>query len=191
MATSVLVMGSSHVNRLRHYTGINNTPALHNFDLRGGRIYNKSHCQQWEHHISNVIPSHIIVHLGGNDLENEELSEEFAKETVLKIISYCGMLKQRHSIQQVTIMQLLPRTLTRHISQNIYNNMVVHANRFFKKEFKTILNIKYWNIKGVKNSPLNLYLDGVHFIQEGHIRYYRSVLGAIIQAITYPAYILI
>jgi hypothetical protein len=54
--------------------------------------------------------------------------EEFAEETVLKIISYCGILKkQRHSIQQLTIMQLLPRTETRHISHNIYNNMVVHA----------------------------------------------------------------
>jgi len=147
MAASVLVMGSSHVNRLRHY--INNTPALHNFNLGndpsvtlfgigGGRIYNNSHCQQWEHQISNVIPSHIIVHLGGNDLDNEELSEEFAEETVLKIISYCGMLKQRHSIQQVTIMQLLPRMETRHISHNIYNNMVVHANSFLKKELKTI-----------------------------------------------------
>ena len=134
-----------------------------------------------------MIPSHIIVHLGGNDLDNEELSEEFAEETVLKIISYCGMLKQRHSIQQVTIMQLLPRMETRHISHNIYNNMVVHANSFLKKELKTIQNIKYWNIKGVKNSPVNLYLDGVHFNQEGHIRYYRSVRGAIIQAITYPA----
>jgi hypothetical protein len=82
--------------------------------------------------MSNVIPSHIIVHLGGSDLDNEELSEEFAEETVLKIIFYCSMLKQRHSIQQVTIMQLLPRTETRHISQNIYNNMVVHANRFLK-----------------------------------------------------------
>lgn len=132
------------------------------------------------------------MHLGGNDLDNGELSEELAEETVLKIISYCGMLKkQRHSIQQIIIMQLLPRTETRHISQNIYNNIVVHANRFFKKEFKTILYIKHWNIKGVKNSPVNLYLDGVHFIQEGHIRYYRSVLGAIIQAITYPASILI
>ena len=80
-----------------------------------------------------MIPSHIILHLGGNDLDNEELSEEFAEETVLKIISYCGMLKQRHSIQQVTIMQLLPRMETRHISHNIYNNMVVHANSFLKK----------------------------------------------------------
>jgi hypothetical protein len=79
-----------------------------------------------------VIPSHIIVHLGGNDLDSEELSEEFAEEIVLKIISFCGMLKQRHSIQQVTIMQRLPRKETRHISQNIYNNMVVHANRFLK-----------------------------------------------------------
>jgi len=44
------------------------------------------------------------VHLGGNDLYNEELAEEFAEEAVLNIISYCGMLKQRHSMQQVTIM---------------------------------------------------------------------------------------
>ena len=127
------------------------------------------------------------MHLGGNDRDNEELSEEFAEETVLKIISYCGMLKQRHSIQQVTIMQLLPRMETRHISHNIYNNMVVHANTFLKKELETILNIKYWNIKGVKNSPVNLYFDGVHFNQEGLIRYYRSVRGAIIQPITNPA----
>jgi hypothetical protein len=135
------VLGSSHVNRLRHY--INNNPALHNFEFGndpsvtlfgtgGGRIYNNYYCQQWEHQIYNVIPPHIIVHLGGNDLDNEELSEEFAEETVLKIIFYCSMLKQRHSLQQVTIMQLLPRTETRHISQNIYNNMVVHANRFLK-----------------------------------------------------------
>ena len=130
------VLGSSHVNRLRHY--INNNSALHNFEfgndpsvtlfgIGGGRIYNNNHCQQCEHQISKVIPPHIIVHLGGNDLDNEELSEEFAEETVLKIMSYCGILKQRHSVLQVAIKQLLPRTKTRHISHNIYNNMVVHT----------------------------------------------------------------
>jgi hypothetical protein len=87
----------------RHYININ--PAWHNFDfgndssvtlfgIGGQRIYNNSHCKQREHQISNVIPSHIIVHLWGNDLDNEELSEEFADETVLNIISYCGMLKK-------------------------------------------------------------------------------------------------
>ena len=107
-----------------------------------------------------MIPSHIIVHLGGSDLNNEELSEKFAEETVLKIISYCGMLKQRHSIQQVTIMQLLPRTETCHIPHNIYHNMVVHTNSFLKKKLKTIQNVKYWNINGMKNSPVNLYIAG-------------------------------
>jgi hypothetical protein len=62
---------------------------------------------------------------------------------------------------------------------------------FLKIELKTIQNIKYWNIKGVKNNPVNLYLDGVHFNQECHIRCYRCVRGAIIQAITYPGSILI
>ena len=138
-----------------------------------------------------MIPSHIIVHLGGNDLDSEELSEEFAEETVLKIISVCGMLKQRHSIQQVTIMQLYQER-----KHAIYLKIFTITWLFIptvslRKELKTILNFKYWNIKGVKNSPVNLYLDGVHFIQEGHIRYYRSVRGAIIQAITYSAYILI
>jgi len=48
---------------------------------------------------------------------------------------------------------------------------------FLKKERKTIQNIKYWNIKGVKNSLVNLYLDGVHFNQEGHInKHIRHIL---------------
>jgi len=97
------------------------------------------------------------------------VSEEFAEETVYKKkkkkIVLWHLEAETFNTASNNIMLLLPRTVTCHI----FHNMVVHANSFLEKELKTIQNIKYWNIKGVKNSPVNLYLDGVHFNQEGHI----------------------
>jgi len=40
--------------------------------------------------------------------------------------------------------------------------------------------INFWKIKGVKESLENLFGDGVHFNDDGNLRYYRSIRGALI-----------
>jgi hypothetical protein len=71
---SVLVIGSSHVNRLQQY--INNHPAFDNFNLNGhdtislfgisgGRIKNNNHCLSWENEIIRVSSNRVLVQIGG------------------------------------------------------------------------------------------------------------------------------
>ena len=111
----VLILGSSHVNRLQQY--VNNRPALNNFHLNGqntvalfgisgGRIKNNNHCVSWENEIIRVSPNRVLVQVGGNDLDCGEADVNVAEEIILRIISVCSMYISRHNVEHVTILQL-------------------------------------------------------------------------------------
>ena len=191
---SVLVIGSSHVNRLQQY--INNHLASDNFNLNGhdtvylfgisgGRIKNNNHCLSWENEIIWASPNRVLVQIGGNDLDCGEADFSLAEEIILRIISVCSTYLSRHTVEHATVMQLLPRTRTRNCTVAWYNNLVCHANTFLKEQIKSVPALHYWNISGVKNTTVNIFQDGVHFNQIGLQRYYRNVRGAIIQSLGY------
>lgn len=191
---SVLVIGSSHVNRLQQY--INNLPASDNFNLNGhdtvflfgisgGRIKNNNHCLSWENEIIRVSPNRVLVQIGGNDLDCGDADFSLAEEIILRIISVCSIYLSRHNVEHATVMQLIPRIRTRNCTVDKYNNLVRHANTFLKEQIKSVPGLHYWNISGVKNTTVNIFQDGVHFNQIGLRRYYRNVRGAIIQSLGY------
>lgn len=191
---SVLVIGSSHVNRLQQY--INNHLASDNFNLNGhdtvylfgisgGRIKNNNHCLSWENEIIRVSPNRVLVQIGGNDLDCGEADFSLAEEIILRIISVCSTYLSRHTVEHATVMQLLPRTRTSNCTVARYNNLVRHVNKFLKEQIKSVPALHYWNISGVKNTTVNIFQDGVHFNQIGLQRYYRNVRGAIIQSLGY------
>ena len=80
----LVVVGSSHVRRLG--TFIYNRPALHNFNLMncevkclgigGGKVSNSDHVQTILSFIEKNRPEHVIVHIGGNDLDILGASED-------------------------------------------------------------------------------------------------------------------
>ena len=55
---SVLLLGSSHINRLKHYVNklqqefnLDGNIIIKLFGTKGGRIGNKDHCSRWETYI--------------------------------------------------------------------------------------------------------------------------------------------
>jgi lysophospholipase L1-like esterase len=132
-----------------------------------------------------VGPDRILVQFGGNDLDCENASEQSAEEIILMLISICSLYLSRPNIEHVTILQLLPRHETRHCPPVVYNNLVRHANTYLKEQIQAVPGLHYWNVYGVKNSAVNIFVDGVHFNQDGFLRYYRNVRGAIVQSLGY------
>ncbi|CAG2194567.1 unnamed protein product [Mytilus edulis] len=187
----IVVVGSSHVRRLG--TFIYNRPALHNFNLMncevkclgigGGKVSNSDHVQTILSFIEKNRPEHIIVHIGGNDLDILGASEDTTEELGLRLILLSQTLTTRFEIKSVTICQLLPRESTRVIASNVYNDLVIKTNRFLKAQIKDQPHCRYWKITGVKNSDRNNYVDGVHFNYDvGMPKYFRNIRGSIIQA---------
>ncbi|CAG2198009.1 sucD [Mytilus edulis] len=187
----IVVVGSSHVRRLG--TFIYNRPALHNFNLMncevkclgigGGKVSNSDHVQTILSFIEKNRPEHVIVHIGGNDLDILGASEDTTEELGLRLILLSQTLTTRFEIKSVTICQLLPRESTRVIASNVYNDLVIKTNRFLKAQIKDQPHCRYWKITGVKHSDRNNYVDGVHFNYDvGMPKYFRNMRGSIIQA---------
>jgi len=65
---SVLLLGSSHINRLKHYVNklqqqefnLDGNIIIKLFGINGGRIGNNDHCRRLETYIEQVKPMHII-----------------------------------------------------------------------------------------------------------------------------------
>ena len=136
---SVLLLGSSHMNRLKHYVNklqqqeFNLDGNIINlFGINGVRIGNNDHCRRWETYIEQVKPMHIIVHIGGNDLDCPNCNNETAEEIILKIIALFDIFRVRFHINNITFVQPLERQHTRHVPVQIYNNLVKYANNFLK-----------------------------------------------------------
>ena len=153
--------------------------------ISGGRIKSNHHCGLWSNEVTRVGPDRILVQFGGNDLDCENANEQSAEEIILMLISICSLYLSRPNIEHVTILQLLPRHETRHCPPVVYNNLVRHANTYLKEQIQTVPGLHYWNVYGVKNSAVNIFVDGVHFNQDGFLRYYRNVRGAIVQSLGY------
>jgi lysophospholipase L1-like esterase len=186
--TRVLIIGSSHVNRLRTYVNSNcstrnfsfgNDPLVRFYGISGSRGNKKEHCTRWERVISDIRPHHLVFHAGGNDLDQNSC-EGFTEEMVFRLLSILSSWRGRYSIQTITVLQLTGRRPTYNVPVDKYNFIVC---QHLKRELKSHSTIIYWNLRNMKNCISNIYLDGVHFNAEGNLRYYRNVSGAIINAI--------
>jgi len=183
---SVLIAGSSHVRRLHDY--VEARQAFKNFDLDninvefhgigGGRVMNSVHTSQINFKIQSSQPDHVV---SGNDLDVTQVNEQYFEELVLKLVLLAETFISRHRLQSVTICELLPRQKTRHITVEKYNYFKRITNKFMKRELVSKSKINFWKIKGVKETLENLFGDGVHFNDDGNLRYYRSIRGALIR----------
>jgi len=189
---NVLVLGSSHIRRLHNY--IDRFANLTNFDLdgqisvnyfgiSGGRITNSEHCYRWDWSVVSINPEHVVVQLGGNDLDVVKADKESAEEIVLKIIAFCHTFISRHKVQHVTILQFLNRQSTRHVPPDTYNKLIKYANEYLKSELSSYPCLHYWNLKGLKHSESQTLVDGVHFNDLGNHKYFKNIRGAIIQSL--------
>lgn len=186
---SVLILGDSHIRRLEHFVlkrHPNNPFCLqgpvipvHFHGISGGRITNRHHIQFFETSLQQFHPNRIILSIGGNDLDVQDLNLDTVKIIVHRLISLSQLFIQRHGATLIVIPQLLSRDVTRNCSVQNYNAMVIAANRMLKEELKKVPNVQYWKLKGLKYAE-DLLVDGVHLTSKSQVKYYRNIRGAII-----------
>ena len=79
--------------------------------------------------------------------------------TVIRLVNVLNTVKIRYGIRSIMALQIMPRTVTRHVLCTDYNKRVRQFNQQLKME-----------LRGAMNSAYNLLIDGVHFNEEGFIR---------------------
>ena len=118
---NVLIAGSSHVRRLEQFIltrpsldtfALIDGPEIHFYGISGEKISRSNDLANISSKIQEIQPKHLILHIGGNDLDNNNISKEDASEVSLKLVLFANTLKSRFSLYSVTICQLLPRERT-------------------------------------------------------------------------------
>ena len=148
--------------------------------ISGGRINNPQNILEFEHLIQTHNPHFVVVHLGGNDLDQKNNTWEDVEEIFLRWINILHLFYRRYSVK-IAVSQLLFRERTRHIYPVLYNNFVLIANRLLKLELAKLDKITYWNLKGLKDNHQDICWDGVHLNwRSGYSKYYKNIRGAIL-----------
>lgn len=182
---TVLMVGSSHVRRFEQFVcqqgvrdfNIDQCPPVHFLGISGGRVDQQQHLFRFWHEVQTLRPRHLIVHIGGNDLDSTTAVEE----TILKLLTFLTMCRNTFNIAHITVLQLLPRDNTRTIPVPEYVTKVRCANIFLKDQSKSMDVIDYWNLRGMKEGLDTLCADGVHFSENGQWKYLKNIRAAILK----------
>lgn len=185
---SILFIGSSHINRLESFIRrkdqvspfLVQDTSIHFHGLSGAKICSSSHFNTFDRAISNHKPKSLIIHVGGNDLDQRGMDLDGASIIALRLVAICKLFLAKHNLEKIICVQLMSRSKTRHINVQSYNNLVIAVNRQLKYELSSCSNVVYWRLKGIKNCVDNLYQDGVHFNEKGLLKYYRNLRGAVL-----------
>lgn len=189
-----LLIGSSHIERLRQFLPDNNpfqlsdNPEIQFHGISGGRVLRSDHVQSFETVVGSVRPSRIVMQIGGNDLDSKDVSGDTSGldiDHIVLILSKIAALARlfitRYHVNHVVICQFLFRETTRHVEVEKYNSMVLEANRMLKDMLQSEQGVHYWKLKGLKEGD-NLFVDGVHLSSISQAKYSRNIRGAIIHS---------
>ena len=133
--------------------------------------------------IKNMRPHVVYLELGSNDATNILLSPY---DIVNQMSSIARDLVQA-GVQRVIFGQILWRD-DAGIPWNLptYNWKVVMVNRAMARVLPNLPGTSYWKHRGLWNSQYSILIDdGVHLSDVGNHRLFRSIRGAIIQAVPF------
>ncbi|XP_061167216.1 uncharacterized protein LOC133176061 [Saccostrea echinata] len=184
-----LVIGDSHVNRLRLYIGPGSSAAdsysirelttVKYYGISGGLVTNNHHLRKFSSIVQQINPHHLIVLLGGNDLDSPSPVELI----VTKLVSFLTQLKHLYQLKTVTILSYFPRERTRLVSAELYTRRVNQANENLRIncfEHK----LTYWKLRGFTNSRDPILRDGVHLNNLGNYKLVRQIRGVFLHQLT-------
>ena len=141
---SILLIGSSHIywherfvqdNKVQDYRRPD-CPHVHYIGIRGGRITNSNRTRRLEHHISVIRPRHLLIHIGGNDLDEVESDYQLI---ISRLLLFCNHCIAQYGITSVRVFQLMPRRVTRNLPVETYNMKVSEANTYLKQSKDILL----------------------------------------------------
>ena len=179
----VKVFGHSFVRRLAHYVVEHRSL---DFDLdadkfnvtfvaRGGLKV-----KQLFSLTQDVVGSDIVfLDIGTNDIS--VVDPVALGDSVLAYASYLTVMA---TVQRVIISQMVFRNASqsRYAVREDFNERVVRYNQYVKDAVSSFDSVSFWCHRGVWSDWASYLSDGVHFNQEGNMKYYNSVRGAIVAA---------
>ena len=188
----VVVAGHSFIRHLREHLFVEKGPSFNMgldtaivnviFMSRGGQT-----CQgMWSgfiQRIKNIRPHIVYLELGTIDAADINLTPN----NIVNQMSAIARDLTQSGVQKVIFGQVLCRE-DRAIPRNIpmFNWKVVVINRLMAQVLSNLPNTQFWKHRGIWNSVYPILLDdGLHLTEIGNHRLFRSVRGAIIQAVPY------
>lgn len=140
----VLIFGDSHIKRLNRYvmeqrqfcnaffTFSNISTSI--VGISGGRVRRSSDMKVIEQEVQSRRPNDLVLHIAWNDIDSPHADEDSVKEVVLKLMALCDLFVSRYRVNSVYICQLVPRFTTRHCPLDLYNKLIIAANKLLKQE---------------------------------------------------------
>ena len=138
--------------------------------------------QDLPHTLPRYRPHIVFIHIGGNDIVNDDDDMDYLAHKVLQV---ARTLQLQYGVQQVIISQLLRRRRARCVR---YNDLVVTFNVSLAAKIKQsgYSGIVLWKHKGFwapDDWAQVQHRDGVHLNATGQFKYYRSCRDALITAL--------
>ena len=101
--------------------------------ISGGRILRSDHVKSLESAVGRTRPSRVILQIGGNDSDSEDVkcdSETIDIDHIVliltKIVALTRLFINLFNVEHVVMCQFLFREKTRHIYVKLYNSMVIN-----------------------------------------------------------------
>ena len=137
----VLIAGSSHVRRLEDYISHSGKT---NFDLQighlsfcgisGGKVLKSEHKNIVEAAVRDQTPDILVLHIGGNDLDDCDSNEKLCQEIALKLTMLAEVFIKRYNIGTVCIGEIIPKQTTRNLDVQQYNVLKRTLNKLLRDE---------------------------------------------------------
>ena len=188
---TILILGDSHVRRLMVYSdkqfGTYDNMGLHfqvanvNWYGIGGLTIERLRSSHYQI-VTEVKPDIVYVHIGGNDLSCLYKSPEDVGEALEDLVADL----HDSQVKQIVISQQLFRAGRGLPARMDYNRKVTVYNYFNKITYNANASniVRYWYHKGLWNRRYTMVdREGVHFNSRGNRLFYRSVRGALLQAL--------
>lgn len=180
----VLVLGDSFIRRLREF--VLGTPQ--NFSVN----FHLTHCAviKWHgvggctitktiqynlHVIESFNPDIVTIQLGSNDLTSE---------TALRVGSAIDdFVRLLHDVYNVQVIYVCQTIMRQH--QSAFNRKAKLLTKYLKVVLEPIPYAHFWGHRGFLRPSDNIYVrDGVHLNLKGQKKFYRSLRGAILGALS-------
>ena len=199
MTVKITIVGTSHTRRLKGAIleqAANDTDAelLLNFGLQQAHVtficrggWTLTDVRQALPRIVSSKPDFLVVHVGSNDLSSASYVDSI--KVANNILELANELCQSSGAQGAIIAHLLQRGLSPRLPHPDavaeYNQKIILANKFITEVLGAGLEPRLisWPHKGMTRSMTHLLChDGTHVNEEGQLKLYRSLRGAVMRA---------
>ena len=179
-----LCIGDSHINRFKAFVGKSLSSNVYNisslqdvqyYGVSGGRVSKKEHLTLFHSAIHRFRPSHVIVVIGGNDLDSAEPDFDM-NCVVFRLVTFLTQIKNFYHLRSVTVLSIFHRTCTRHVSLETFHQRLQMANQILKEQC-LIHSITHWKLRWFAASRKPILCDGVHLNTLGQYKLLRQLHG--------------